>query len=541
MSQDSESLARRVPSAIERPTAIADRVKMQVWSDETNRRLREAGWTRERLVALIMDALSCEPGPAMGAAGKMLDHLKDPIANPAIITFIRAHHGDRVHSFLSRTVAENADDEVMSTFIRDAQSDDVSLRRRAMDILGMIGDRSTTSVLLNALNDHDHWVRALAAYGLRRIGDPTTMGPLMDALSDPTQPVRVGALEALMEMVSRETDISPFLSLLADANRSVRSSAVDVLGVIGNPAATESLIDLLADEEKTVRGRAAWALGAIGDPRIVEPFLRVIDAEDGVAAAYAAQHLASLGDTSVAPHLIRMLGCRDRHLQRVAGEALITLFGATDEGVLATALADAHRGLRIAAISALAEAGERGIPLLRSALDDEDEDVRMEAARALIDIDGPASTAALIAALRDDDADVRGSAASGLGVVWDPEAQEPLIQILLNDEDSHARSDAALALASGRGPTVVEALLRGLEDEDSDVRGSCALALSESGDARTVDALLQFLTDNPLVEKGPIALAQVCPPSDAGRIINLLSGPADVGRAAAFALLLMTK
>ncbi|MCD6215119.1 MAG: HEAT repeat domain-containing protein, partial [Candidatus Desulfofervidus sp.] len=144
------------------------------------------------------------------------------------------------------------------------------------------------------------------------------------------------------------------------------------------------------------------------------------------------------------------------------------------------------------------------------------EDVRKEAAEALVNIGEPA-VEPLIQALKDEYSDVREEAARALGRIGDKRAVEPLINAL-KDEDSDVRMEAAEALdqmgwkpgyvtekayylvakkewdeAVKLGEPAVEPLINALKDEASSVRWGAAGALGEIGDERAVEPLINAL------------------------------------------------
>ena len=105
------------------------------------------------------------------------------------------------------------------------------------------------------------------------------------------------------------------------------------------------------------------------------------------------------------------------------------------------------------------------------------EDVRKEAAEALVNIGEPA-VEPLIQALKDEYSDVREEAARALGRIGDKRAVEPLIQALKDNIDVQRRAAWALRKI---GEPAVEPLIQALKDEYSDVRWRAAWALDEMG------------------------------------------------------------
>lgn len=74
--------------------------------------------------------------------------------------------------------------------------------------------------------------------------------------------------------------LAHFISLLSDDDETTRWKAAEVLGRMGDPAATEDLVAALWDDDARVRLKAAWALGRIGDMRAYAPLQRLYRMEN---------------------------------------------------------------------------------------------------------------------------------------------------------------------------------------------------------------------------------------------------------------------
>jgi HEAT repeat protein len=100
----------------------------------------------------------------------------------------------------------------------------------------------------------------------------------------------------------------------------------------------------------------------------------------------------------------------------------------------------------------------------------------------------------LIRALEQENADVREDAAKALGRIGDPRAVEPLIAAL-KDGDDEVRTGAAVALRAFQDDRAIDALITALKDEDKDVRRYSAYSLGEIGDLRAVEPLIAAFKD----------------------------------------------
>ncbi len=232
------------------------------------------------------------------------------------------------------------------------------------------------------------------------------------------------------------------------------------LGQIKARSAVEPLIDALQDEREEVRFCAAQSLGQIGDPR--------------------------------------------------ATDALVGLFG------------DESYSVRVAAADAAGAMGLAAIDAIGSALEDDDEEVRAAAARALGQISCPRSVDLLIACLKNEGrgGDARRAAAESLGKLKAPRAIEPLIAVFddvqwkahaavtamgraalgplkktLEHEDPKLRIGAVKALGAMKTPEAIDLVMAAIGDKNHDVRRTVVWVLKESKDPRAARTLEVALDD----------------------------------------------
>ncbi len=177
------------------------------------------------------------------------------------------------------------------------------VRAQQAALLGDMCSSRAELPLLQALNDRDPDVRLAASRSLGRLRSRKAGVPLLHALGHGSVPraVATGALLAI------GTSCLPAIRELLDHSEAhIRADAVELLGLLGNPADSERLQLRLADTADTVRGRACEALGRLGaddaKPSVEQALL---DRAFQVRVS-AARALAHVGDSSSAPFLIRV-------------------------------------------------------------------------------------------------------------------------------------------------------------------------------------------------------------------------------------------
>lgn len=306
------------------------------------------------------------------------------------------------------------------------------------------GVEDKTQSLIHILKDSDWTMRADAAEALGKIGDTGAVEPLIHTLEeDKDEDVRKIVADSLGEIGDARA-VEPLIHTLNDRKKSVRESAAEALGKIGEPA-VESLINAMKDKSAHVRLGAVDALGKIGDTRAVETLISGLEDENEDIMWSAAEALGKIGEPAVEP-LIQTLRNDDRDVRWSAAEVLGEIGDARAVEPLIHALKDKAAYVRMGAAWALGKIGDaRVVEPLFHALKDIDGNVRKAAAEALVRIGEPAIEY-LIIGLRDKDVHVRKQSADALGKIGDMRAVEPLFQAV-KKEDVEVRKAMEKALA----------------------------------------------------------------------------------------------
>jgi len=133
----------------------------------------------------------------------------------------------------------------VATLYANSKSDDPRIRRYLGMVLGQLGDRRATPVLLDGLNDHDADNRIYALTALGELRDPASVPRIAKAVTDD--------------------------------DKDVRATAYYTLGAIGDASAVPVLVNGLQEETPDVRWNAAIALARLGDPRALGTLREILD------------------------------------------------------------------------------------------------------------------------------------------------------------------------------------------------------------------------------------------------------------------------
>ncbi len=127
----------------------------------------------------------------------------------------------------------------------EAKNDDPRIRQYLSMVLGNLGDKRATPVLVDALQDRAPETRIYAALALGRLRDPAAVPALLKAF--------------------------------AEDERDVRKAAAYALGELRDPRALPALAGALEDPIADVRYNAAIALARSGDTRAIGVLREMLD------------------------------------------------------------------------------------------------------------------------------------------------------------------------------------------------------------------------------------------------------------------------
>ena len=246
----------------------------------------------------------------------------------------------------------------------------------------------------------------------------------------------VGVTATVMIACQRPLQSESTPQLIDDLQRSgqlrTRSAAAGILGARKAVQAVPPLITALR-EPSPVRVSAARALGSIRDRRAVEPLIRLLTDFDPFVREAAARALGDLQD----PRAVAPLAAALKNGNQEAGPALAG-FREAAVGPLAECLRDPE--VSPAATAALVSIGKPAVGELIRAFRSDMDYVRLEAARALSQIDDPRAAETLHSALGNGDLRLAAAAYRFLLRRGDEPGSQELLQEALQ---TYGRPDMA--------------------------------------------------------------------------------------------------
>jgi hypothetical protein len=179
------------------------------------------------------------------------------------------------------------------------------IRADSARALGLVREHAALDRLIAALDDHHDEVRAAVVEVLGLLGGPRAIAALVAGLSDGSRYQRARVVDALRKLGH---PVTATLVAYARDHLGETPGAIDVLGLLGDPAAVDALMAWCSDGRPGVRAAALRALGSIGldDPGYYVA-LRGLTDEHADVRAMAARALGKSRRAECVPYLAEYL------------------------------------------------------------------------------------------------------------------------------------------------------------------------------------------------------------------------------------------
>lgn len=232
-------------------------------------------------------------------------------------------------------------------------------RLRALSSLVDLADSRHLEELRRLTSHSNRHVRVNAVRGLSRLGDLQSIEHILGLatgarpwesarMADAVAAMGAEAVDSISGWIAAETP-------KADPSVSVVALAARVLGLIGDPSASATLIALLRSGQAEWRLAAASALEHTGGEEAVAPLLATLDDDSWQVRARAAVALGAMADSTVGASLARLLTDEVWWVRQNAASALADVPGGTEH--LVAALDSPDRFAADAALNQLAISG----------------------------------------------------------------------------------------------------------------------------------------------------------------------------------------
>ncbi len=256
----------------------------------------------------------------------------------ALLDALRSGHPQ---IFLGERGAFRVEATAVAALVAGISSRDVVERRVSAEILADMAVPQAMNAIVSALNDQDADVRANSLRALTHARAASAILEVVSCLEDPEATVRVAAIQALRKLAAYPGGLAQHIRpLLKDPEPAVRIQAAAALLSTGPSPEAEQVI------------RAAAASGDI--QARIEALQGLLDWDSQLAFEIAAHGLESASPA----------------VRKVAASVLARLDAERSIDLLAAALGDEDRSVRLSVAAALGVSGERAVRPVIAALSD---------------------------------------------------------------------------------------------------------------------------------------------------------------------------
>jgi|GEM_PF-223788 len=295
-----------------------------------------------------------------------------------------------------------------------------------------------------------------------------------------------------------------FLPLLVKAiidndKSAQRQNYIDVLKLYPSESAVDSWVEIL---EKTrsfiLKQEVIEHVSTLNDRRAVLPIARELYSPFRTVRRSAAMALQKSGDDRVYPFIIEMAGS-DSPVKRIyAVEALYFLYDMRFQQILMGLLEDENKSVRIYALHCVLENGmKKAVSVIRkSALDDSDDEVRINAIMVLGEFQDTGALYVLLKTLSDANRDVRLESVRSLYKFALSGSAYAVSSRLLDEDDDEIKDliiETLLRVKKTGNPAALRKVL--LEDKNVRMRIKTAWILGVLKEERNMQILMEGLED----------------------------------------------
>jgi HEAT repeat protein len=294
-----------------------------------------------------------EPAP------EIISSLMELLSDPDKSTFVQAR--------AQKTLASYGN-EVIDHLLISLLGDDLELKKRCVETLGMMGRPRAVEAIAHQLEMQDRGLRMVAVEALGNFGH-MGVNYLLEVLEENSVPMKRRAVQALGKIGS--TDAVPYLiPLLKHKDVYIRGYAARSLGQIGDPVAVKALVDSLYD----CNWDCSEALVKIGKPATEELLKGLYFDKTGVRTR-AANALREIAGEELIPHLVKALESDSWGVRNTAVESLAHFDTEEAWYALKKCLDDEYWNVRKTAVQAISGFEKEEVKLLLERMQDDPDEI----------------------------------------------------------------------------------------------------------------------------------------------------------------------
>ena len=303
---------------------------------------------------------------------------------------------DQAFKLIERTISQNE----LPDLLERVTGKDPIVRAHIIRLIANYKDTRVVSTLEDLLLDKNSIVRQAALESITKLGGSADINKLCALLEDNDLRVQEKAVEAVVKLNHPKTAME-LLNVLKSENDYARRSAVEVLNEIGTVENMKQLLKAILDQDWWVRSRAADAMSKIGGPRVVDAVLGLIHDESEDLRRIAVEILVTAKDPRAEQHLVNALNDEDWWVRERAADALAEM-GSPNAMTGLTKILGLNPKSDPIIIRAIGKLGnENNVTQLLPFASSDNEMVKVESIKALVDLAGKDTVKPVVAMLKE--------------------------------------------------------------------------------------------------------------------------------------------
>jgi HEAT repeat protein/class 3 adenylate cyclase len=375
---------------------------------------------------------------------------------------------DEVRFCFKEAILTEARDKAVPQLIDQLQSENFFIRKSCVDLLSKLGDARIARKIVPLVKSENQDIKKTAMDLLCNLGGPEATDAMLDLLQDKDWWIRKRAVEGISKLKDPIT-LEPLLQIVRyEKDPQILKSAVDTIGKIGDRRCARDLLKLLNEEDMVLRQMAMDALINIGDASLVQDLVGMLVSDDVNVRRSVVEILNNIKDPAAGAALVQSLKDRDWWVREIATDALTEMRGENLAKMTLILLDDPEENVRRSAVEFFNRVHfPEAYGKLVSLLNDPDWWVREKALTAVGKMKRPESIGAILDLMND--GEVKWAVPQALGEIGGKEVVSPLLE-LLGDASRSVRLEALKALEQVNDPETIPYVKGMVKDEDEDIR-----------------------------------------------------------------------
>lgn len=291
---------------------------------------------------------------------------------PEVLQLLEGFNKDdyEILSSIISTLGDIGDESTVETLKKQLESGDLRVRLNALQAIGNIKCEKSDEILLNNLDNGELELALLSAGILAQDNNEKAIKLLQEGIESPVLLTNQKTMIA-MSNVTNPTILPLLKTAIKSENEIVKAYALNILGKINTKESVELLTPLLDD--KQLMPRALIALSKNSTPEAYKAWEQIFNSKDILKRSYALAVLTRSNSKKNIPLLKLALNDPNENIKVAAAKILHTLKDDSGIETLKSATKSKNDDISLSAAAFLGYIGnDYGEPILKNAITDTD-------------------------------------------------------------------------------------------------------------------------------------------------------------------------